>query len=111
MNTFSAYHERQKKSAYNRRIIEVDHGTFTPLVLSTTGGMGRESETFFKRIAEKMARRTGQRYSETMSFIRKRLRFDLLRTTIIALRGERGISSKGVEISELDMNMEPTVSI
>ncbi len=105
-----SHHERQKKSAYNRRIIEIDHGTFTPLVFSTTGGMGKESETFFKRMADKMARKTGQRYSETMSFIGKRLRFDLLKTTIISLRGEQGMSSKtSVEISELDMNLKPTV--
>ena len=105
-----SYHERQKKNAYNRRIIDIDHGTFTPIVLSTTGGMGKEAETFFKKVADKMSRKTDQRYSEAISFIRKRLRFDLLRTTIIALRGERGRTNKdAVEISELDINIVPTV--
>ena len=103
-----SHHERLKKNAYNRRVIEIDHGTFTPIVLSTTGGMGREAETFFKKLADKMARKTGQRYSEAITFIRKRLRFDLLRTTVIALRGERGRTSRDtVEISELDINLEP----
>ncbi len=81
-----------------------------PIVLSTAGGMGREEEAFFKKMADKMARKTDQRYSESMSFIRKRLRFDLLRTTIIALRGERGLSNKGADIiSELDLNLEPSL--
>ena len=31
-------HEREKRRAYEQRILEVEHGTFTPLVLSTSGG-------------------------------------------------------------------------
>ena len=105
-----SFHERQKKNAYNRRVIEIDHGTFTPIVFSTTGGMGHEAEVFFKKLADKMSRKTDQRYSEAMSFIRKRLRFDLLRTTIISLRGERGRSNKEAsKISELDINLEPQI--
>ena len=90
-----AFHERQKKNSYNQRVIQIEHGTFTPIVLSTTGGMGREAEAFFKKLGEKMSRKSGQRYSDSISFIRKRLRFDLLRTTIISLRGERGLARNG----------------
>ena len=36
-------------NANNKRIIEVGHWALTPISLSTTGGMGRESNTFFKR--------------------------------------------------------------
>ena len=92
------------------RIVEVEHGTFTPIVLSTTGGMGREANMFFKKLADKLSRKSGQRYSEAMTFIRKRVRFDLLRTTVIALRGERGLkSSSAVKIAELDINLEPVL--
>ena len=47
----SAYrrHE-QKKSLYEQRVREVEHSTFTPLVMSTTGEMGRAATTFFKRL-------------------------------------------------------------
>ena len=45
---------------------------------------------FYKRIAERVARKILQRYSYMVSFIRRRLRFDLLKTTLIALRGYRG---------------------
>ena len=103
-------HERQKKNLYNKRIVEVEHGTFTPIVLSTTGGMGREAHMFFKKLADKLSRKSGQRYSEAMTFIRKRIRFDLLRTTVIALRGERGLkSSIAVKIADLDINLEPVL--
>ena len=33
-------HENQKRRAYNQRVVVVEHGSFTPLVLSATGGMG-----------------------------------------------------------------------
>lgn len=31
-----------KKKSYNRRVLEVENATFTPLVFSTCGGMGEE---------------------------------------------------------------------
>ena len=34
-------HENIKKRAYDQRIRDVEHGTFTPLIFSCTGGMGR----------------------------------------------------------------------
>ena len=101
-------HESRKKAAYNARVLEIEHGTFTPLVFSTSGGMGEEAHAFFKRVAERMSRKTGQTYSETIGFIRKRLRFDLLKTTIIALRGYRGKPTQTPEeIEKIDLNLEP----
>ena len=101
------HHEALKKTAYNARVMEVEKGVFTPLVFSTTGGMGTEAERFYKRIAEKTAWRTGQKYHETIGYIRKRLRFDLLKTTIIALRGYRGRPSNQPEIAAMDLNLIP----
>ncbi len=46
----SAYkkHERTKKRAYEQGIREIEHATFTQLVLSATGGLGNEANTFYK---------------------------------------------------------------
>ena len=33
-------HEDKKDRLYQRRVLDVDHGTFTPLVFTTAGGMG-----------------------------------------------------------------------
>ena len=33
-------HEKEKKRAHNSRIMDVEHGTFTPLVFPLTGGEG-----------------------------------------------------------------------
>ena len=69
--------------------------------------MGEETGMVYKRIVEKMARTKGQKYHETISYVRKRLRFDLLKTTIIALRGYRGKPATVPEIDELDLNLMP----
>ena len=39
--------EKEKKVKYNNRIIEIEHGTLTPLVFSATGEIGRECKKFF----------------------------------------------------------------
>ena len=104
-----SHHEEQKKHAYNARILEVERGVFTPLFFSTSGGIGEDAKTLFKRVAAKMANKTGQKFSETITFIRKRLRFDLLNIMVIALRGYRGkpSPSSSTEISDLNLNIEP----
>ena len=35
-------HENEKKCQYASRVMEVEQGTFTPLVFTTTGGMAEE---------------------------------------------------------------------
>ena len=47
--------EKSKKAKYNERILNVEHGTFTPLVFSCFGGMGTEAQRFFNRLAVKVA--------------------------------------------------------
>ena len=40
--------QKEKKCLYSKRIMQVGGGIFTPLVMSATGGMGRESSKFYK---------------------------------------------------------------
>ena len=47
--------EREKKRVYEQRVQEVEHSSFTPLVLSTTGGMGNKATIFYKRLASLLA--------------------------------------------------------
>ena len=101
-------HEREKKYKYNARVLHVEKASFTPLVFSTTGGMGGEADRFFKHLAEKISRKNGQRYSDVIAFIRRRLRFDLLKTCIISLRGYRGKgNAKPETLDSLDLNLRP----
>ena len=44
-------HELEKKRQYEQRVRDVEQATFTPLVMSTTGRMGKAATTFYKRLA------------------------------------------------------------
>ena len=45
-------HEQQKNNMYMHRVQQVEKASFTPLVFSTTGGMGVEATKFYKRVVE-----------------------------------------------------------
>ena len=83
-------HEREKKRAYNQRVVQIERATFTPLVFSTTGGMAPECTRYHKRVAELISNKTGEEYSKVMNYMRTRVRFTLLKSTLLAIRGERG---------------------
>ena len=40
LSTTFMRHEQEKNLLYDQRITEVEHGSFTPLAYSTSGGMG-----------------------------------------------------------------------
>ena len=61
--TLDAAHKRneqQKTRAYGERILHVDHGSFTPLVFTTSGGMGPKAKCFYSRLANQMAEKKHQ---------------------------------------------------
>ena len=86
-------HEREKKRAYEQRVREVEHATFTPLVMAATGGLANEANIFYKRLASKLALKWDTLYSSTLCWLRCHLSFSLLRSSIQAIRGAR--SSRG----------------
>ena len=82
-------HEQEKKRQYEQRVREVEHATFTPLVMSATGGMGRAATTFYKRLASMISEKRNTEYSQTVNWIRCKLSFALLRASIMSIRGAR----------------------
>ena len=76
-------HEREKKRQYNRRIMNIGNGTFTPLVFSVNGGMGKECSMYHKHIAEKISTKTEERYEKVLSMIRCKLSFIILRACLM----------------------------
>ena len=92
-------HELEKKRAYEQRLLEVEHSSFTPLVLSATGGMARQATILYKRLASLLADKWDQPYSSTLCWVRSRLAFSLLRSAIQCIRGAR--SSVGHAIKSI----------
>ena len=57
-------HENEKKRQYAERVMEIEQGTFTPLVFRTTGGMADECVKYhlLLRLAELIANKKGESY-------------------------------------------------
>ena len=66
---------------------------------------------FLKRVATLLAAKTGQDKSLVMANFRRRLRFELLKTVLIAVRGHRGrYYRKAIPFDELDLNLVHTTN-
>ena len=96
-------HEAAKKREYAQRIRDVEHGVFTPIVLSTVGSMGREATIFYKRLADLVAQKQQRPYALVMNWLRCRLSFAILRSAIMCIRGSR--SSLHHPIWEVDISL------
>ena len=62
-------HENEKKRQYAESVMEIEQGTFTPLVFATTGGMADECVKYHSRLAEVIADKKGESYSSAISWI------------------------------------------
>ena len=98
-------HENEKKRQYSRRVLEVEQGTFTPLVFTSTGGMADECKRFHSRLAELLALKKGDDYATTISWIRAKVSFAILRSALLCLRGTRS-KRKAANISDIDITSE-----
>ena len=73
--------------------MNVEHGTFTPLVFSVTRGMAKECLKFHKFVAEKIANKSGCRYEKVLSIIKCKLSFLILRASLMFVRGSRSFTT------------------
>ena len=72
-------------------LYSIEHGSFTPLVFSACGGMGREATVVIKRLADALSVKRNECYSHTISWMRCCLSFSLARSAIRCLRGSRSV--------------------
>ncbi|KAL9984997.1 hypothetical protein ACROYT_G007348 [Oculina patagonica] len=100
-------HENEKKRAYADRVLQVEQGTFTPLVFTSTGGMGEECKRYHSRLAELIAAKKGEDYATTVSWIRSKVSFAILRSALICLRGSRTVKrNRNIDIYDMDFQVE-----
>ena len=98
-------HEMEKKRAYEQRVREIEHASFTPLVLSASGGLAKEATNFYKRLASKLAEKWDHSYSLTMNWLRCTLSFALLRSAIQCVRGARSTRGHAVKACFLPVDL------
>ena len=81
--------EDEKKRQYNKRVMEEHHGSFTPLVFTTTGVMSHECTIFHKSLAEKISLKKKERYEDIMRYLRVKFSFLAMKATLLCVRGSR----------------------
>ena len=55
--------ECEKKRQYNEQILEVEHGSFTSLVMTALSSMGREASKFYSCLSESITEKRKEQYS------------------------------------------------
>ena len=81
--------ENEKKRKYNQRVMDVEMGTFTPLVFGTNGGMGLDCQNFLRTLANKLSTKNDELHASVISWLRIQLSFSILRSVHKRVRGSR----------------------
>ena len=96
------------------RVLQLEKGSFVPLVLTTTGGMAPEAKRFIKRLAAgapaaMISAKTKEDYSQVISNIRTRLSMGIMRSVLVGVRGVRGKAKKAwtAPLSSVSFNLIP----
>ena len=98
--------ENKKKRECNQRILQVEHGSFTPLVFLCFGGMSRECSCFISHTAEHLPNRRKWPESKISAWIKARLNFALVRSMLLCLHGTRTPSNIALCAIVAESNIE-----
>ena len=98
--------EKEKKRKYNKRVLNVEHGSFTPLIFSIVGGMSRETSTFYSKLAELISEKRRCEKSETVTWLRRRISFSLVRSSIMCIRGTRNTKAREKSTEDMEITNE-----
>ena len=85
--------EKKKKRVYAERVLQVEHGSFTPLVFLAMGGMGRETTKFYSRLVEILADKKNTQYSFMMAWLKRKIVFSLINSVAMCIRESRSCRS------------------
>ena len=98
--------ENAKKREYGERVLNIEHGSFTPLVFSCFGGMSEECSKFYNRVSDMISEKRNIEPSVARSWIRTKLNFSLLKTMNLCIRGSRSTKPHtNEELATTNINM------
>ena len=98
--------EKIKMRKYNVRALQVEKGTFTPLLYTTFGRWGPQATAYHRRLADKISKKTKEEYASVMNHMRTRIRFSIMRSVLVPLSGQRGkptTSAKPLAVTSFDL--------
>jgi len=90
--------------------MEVEKATFTPLVLTTAGGMAEECRTYQSRLTELLTDKKGKEHTTTISFIRTKVSCAILRSALL-LRGSRTTRRISTNLQNTDFAVERGIAV
>ena len=97
------YHDSIKRNKYEKRIRETEHSSFNALVFACSGGTGPSASRVMKQLSTKISEKRGEPYADTISYIRTKIRFALLMSCVLCLRGFRALRPR--VLSETSINV------
>ena len=80
---------RTRRREYGERVLQCEDGDFTPMILSSSGGMGAEMSIALKHVAKKVSEKHNLAYSRVVGYLRAMFSFEMMRLALICLRGSR----------------------
>ena len=89
--------ENEKRRQYEERVLHAELASFTPLVFTIAGGMGKAAQQCFSRLAKMLAKSRGQPKSIVTAWKRCHLSFSLLHSAILCIKGTRNKPRQKVE--------------
>ena len=98
-------HEKEKRREYERRVLNEEHGTFCPLVLSTSGGWGPSASVALRDPANPLSKKRGEPYQLTMRYLRLMISFSLFRSAHMCLRGAHSSSNHPIFDDAIPLDM------
>ena len=104
------WNEKEKKRGYNERVMQLEHGTFSPLVFAATGGLGRECEKVYNRIGSIIAEKRDAPYNTIVTWVRRKVGFATINSITTCLRGSRCINNQLTSSIENDAVVSESVA-
>ena len=95
------------------KILQVENGSFTPLVFSISWRMGRKASKYYSQIAEILPEKRDETYLIRIPWIRRKLSLSLMRSIIACIKGSKIFKSNKEKqcTSEVSSNSETTWAI
>ena len=75
------------------------------MVFTTTGGKSQECQRYHSRLTELISSKKQENYATTITWIRTKVSFAILRTALVCLRGTRSRRRK-TNVQENDLEIE-----
>ena len=95
--------ERGKKASYNQRVIDIEHGSFSPIVMSAFGGCGKETERVLSKLVIKLSEKRDVPNSIMANYVRTKLSFELIKSQVMCIRDSRKLWSPKLDVGEAEV--------